>query len=90
MPKRDEDLYDELRDAGLRKSAAKRIAESAAGGGKRKRKVLNAAAAELHQVAANLEQRVGEDPSTAGTTAEQADGTRGLTDDARATAARAT
>lgn len=90
MAKRDKRLYRELRQAGLRKGTAARIADAAATGGKRKRKVLNAAARDLQQAAAGLEERVRDDRSTIPSTAESADATRGLSDVARATAARAT
>jgi len=86
MPKRDKRLYKQLRAGGVRKRSAKSASEAALAGGEGASRVLTALAKELHEAADAMEGRAGH--ADAGPSeAELADGSRGLRDAARKTAA---
>lgn len=100
MPKRDKRLYEELRAGGVRKRSAKSASEAALAGGEGASRVLTGLAQELHEAADALEGRAGQadeaadalegragQPDAGPREAELADGSRGLRDAARKTAA---
>ena len=72
MAKRDKDLFDKLRDSGLRKKTAGRIAEAAGGGGNRGKKALQSAVKDLRGVASELEDRAKGGPAKRKATAKKA------------------
>lgn len=86
MAKKDSDLFDRLRQAGLRKQAAKALSEVSEGAGKKAQQAARAAANELRALADEIERRL-----PAATPASQASGDKSsATRRARTTAPRST
>ncbi|MBJ7329133.1 MAG: hypothetical protein JHC95_04495 [Solirubrobacteraceae bacterium] len=84
--KKDKDLFDRLRDNGLRKRAAGAI--SSAPGGKKASKQVNSVAKELRRVAADLEDRAQGGPAKRKASAKKAAATRKRKAAARSAAAK--
>ena len=76
MAKRDDALYNRLRNSGLRKKTAGKIASAAGGGGTKGKKVIGGAVDELRGLVSELEDRVRGGPAKRKATAKKAANTR--------------
>ena len=88
MAKRDKGLYEQLRDSGLRKKTAGRIADAAGTGGNKGKKALQSAVSELRNVTSELEDRAKGGPAKRKATAKKAAATRKRNAQKRSNAAK--